>query len=88
MSEWHVEFKPSAYRAFTRLDPAVKRRLTPAIDALCHDPRPVTAKRLASPDELWRVRVGAYRVVYAIEDDRLVILVIRLGHRRDVYRGL
>ena len=36
---------------------------------------------------LWRIRVGAYRVVYAIEDDRLVVLVIKIGHRRDVYRG-
>ena len=52
------------------------------------DQRPASAKRLVGRTEYWRIRVGSYRVVYTIEDDRLVILVLTLGHRRDVYRGL
>ncbi|MDZ4655604.1 MAG: type II toxin-antitoxin system RelE/ParE family toxin [Coriobacteriia bacterium] len=88
MSTWSVEFKPSAYREFARLEPAVKRRLTPAIEALQQDSRPQGAKRLSKSDNLWRIRVGSYRIVYTIQDDRLIVLVVRLGHRRDVYRRL
>ena len=88
MPEWRIEFKPPTYRAFAKLDAAKKRRLAPAIQALRKDPRPSVAKRLVSNEALWRIRVGAYRIVYTIEDDRLVIVVVRLGHRRDVYRGL
>ena len=88
MSEWRIEFRPTAYRAFAKLDATKKRRLAAAIQALRADPRPPGAKRLASNEALWRIRVGAYRVVYAIEDDRLVIILVKLGHRRDVYRGL
>ncbi len=88
MPDHSVEFAPSAYRHFAKLDASVRRRLAPAIEALAKDPRPGSAKRLVADDELWRIRIGAYRVVYAIEDQRLVVLVIRIGHRRDVYRDL
>jgi mRNA interferase RelE/StbE len=88
MPQWRIEFTPSAYRAFAKLDPARKKRLLPAIDALQADPRPVGAKRLIAGEELWRIRVGAYRIVYSVEDDRLVVVLIKIGHRRDVYRGL
>ncbi|MDX2055276.1 MAG: type II toxin-antitoxin system RelE/ParE family toxin [Polyangiaceae bacterium] len=54
-------------------------------DSLADEPRPSGAKKLVESD-YWRVRVGDYRVVYSIEDSVLVILVIRVGHRRDVYR--
>ena len=87
MPSHSVEFAPSAYRQFAKLDASVRRRLAPAIEALAEDPRPGSAKRLVADDELWRIRVDAYRVVYAIEDERLVVLVVRVGHRRDVYRN-
>lgn len=52
------------------------------------NPRPPGARKLAGEDSFYRVREGDYRIVYAIEDDRLIILVLRIGHRSDVYRNL
>jgi len=88
VDRFQLEFRPAAYRDFSKLDPAVRRRLTPAMDALRDDPRPPGVKHLAGPHDLWRVRVGGYRIVYAIHDDRLVIVVVRIGPRRSVYRRL
>jgi mRNA interferase RelE/StbE len=69
-----------------KLDPQIRGRLAPHISALADEPRPVGSKRLAGSDDLYRIRVGAYRVVYRVEDDVLLVLVLKLGHRRDVYR--
>jgi mRNA interferase RelE/StbE len=59
-----------------------------AVEALADDPRPQGAVKISGDDNLWRVRVGDYRVVYEIHDDRLIVLVLRVAHRKDVYRGL
>ncbi|MDO8964147.1 MAG: type II toxin-antitoxin system RelE/ParE family toxin [Coriobacteriia bacterium] len=82
--EYRIEFAPSASKQFAKLPREMQRRLAPVIDALALDPRPEGCVRLAGTAELWRVRVGVYRVVYTIEDDRLVVLVVKVGHRRDV----
>jgi mRNA interferase RelE/StbE len=81
-----VEFLPSAARALAILDRAVQRRFARRIDRLADDPRPSGAEKLRGSDDVWRVRVGDYRVLYLIEDERLLILVVKIGHRRDVYR--
>ncbi|MDP2183487.1 MAG: type II toxin-antitoxin system RelE/ParE family toxin [Actinomycetota bacterium] len=88
MATYRIEFAASAHRQFAKLAPDAKRRLAPEIDMLATEPRPHGAKRLATEDELYRIRVGVYRIVYAVENDLLVILVVKIGHRRDVYRGL
>jgi mRNA interferase RelE/StbE len=88
MAEYRIEFTPSAYRAFAKLDQQIRQRLEPAISALAREPRPRDCKRLTANGNLLRIRVGAYRVVYFVEDDILLVLVIKLGHRRDVYREL
>lgn len=80
-----VEFLPSAARALAKLEPAVQRRIAQRIDRLAVDPR-VDATKLRGAHDVWRARVGDYRILYAIEDERLVVLVIKIGHRRDVYR--
>lgn len=82
---YSVEFLPSAARALAKFDRAVQRRIARRIDRLANDPR-ADAVKLRGSDDVWRVQVGDYRVLYAIEDERLVVLVIRIGHRRDVYR--
>ena len=65
----------------------MRRRLTGAIELLSIDPRPPGAVMLRVGDRgRWRVRVGDYRIVYAIEDGDLVVLVLRIAHRREVYR--
>ncbi|HEX9094316.1 MAG TPA: type II toxin-antitoxin system RelE/ParE family toxin [Coriobacteriia bacterium] len=88
MPSYELKFRPSAYRAFARLDPVIKRRVAPALDALRDEPRPRGAKKLSGVDDVWRIRVGAYRIVYAIEDDRLLIMIVRIGPRGSVYRDL
>lgn len=82
---YSVELLPSAARALARLDRAVQRRIARRIDRLAADPR-AGAVKLRGADEVWRVRVGDYRVLYALEEQRLIVLVIKIGHRRDIYR--
>ncbi len=62
-----------------------RARVTEAIRALGDAPRPPAAKKL-SGRSAWRIRVGDYRVLYEVDDNRLVVLVVRIGHCRDVYR--
>ena len=81
-----VTFLPSARRELAALPKDGQRRLANRIDGLREDPRPPGAKQLQVEDRLYRLRVGDYRVIYSIENRRLVILVVRVGHRRDVYR--
>jgi mRNA interferase RelE/StbE len=85
---YRIEFASSAARQFRQLPSDVQRRLAPDIDALSLEPRPAGSRKLVTDEELWRVRVGPYRIVYAVEDGLLLVLVVKLGHRRDVYRGI
>ncbi|MBK1990991.1 type II toxin-antitoxin system RelE/ParE family toxin [Sphaerospermopsis aphanizomenoides BCCUSP55] len=84
MSRYRIELRPAAIRALGRLDPPVARRIRGAIALLADDPRPPGARALRGRPAL-RVRVGDRRIIYAIEDDALVVVVITLGRRRDVY---
>lgn len=88
MPQFVVIYKPSAERALRALPTAVQRRIAAATDALRDDPRPHSCVKLAGPEELWRIRVGRYRVVYTIRDEELTVLVLRVAHRKDVYRGM
>ena len=85
---YRIDFKSSAKRELAALPIGVRRRLDAAILALADNPRPHGVKKLSGGEGLYRVRAGDYRVVYAIHDQVLVILVVRIAHRRDVYRGL
>ena len=80
-----VEFLPSAVRTLAKLEPVVRRRIARRIDRLAEDPRSGAVK-LRGVDDVWRARVGDYRILYLIEDDRFVVVVISVGDRRDVYR--
>lgn len=83
---YRVQFKSSAARQLDALDGAVRLRIGRKIDDLAQDPRSAGAKKLTGPSDLWRVRVGDYRIVYSIHDDVLVVLIVKIGHRRAVYR--
>ena len=85
---YKIEFTSRAFNDIFRLPRVIQTRLRPRIDALAHEPRPRGARRLSENARLWRLRVGDYRIVYEIRDRELIVAVIRLGHRRDVYRGL
>lgn len=81
-----VLFKPSARKALAKIPRPIQIRLIEAAEALAADPRPPGVKKLQGDENLWRIRVGAYRIVYEIHDARLVVLVVRIGDRKDIYR--
>lgn len=81
-----VEFSPRARRDFRKLASEIQLRLRSHIDALANDPRPAGSKKLKGGNDLWRVRAGDYRIVYEVRDQILVVLILRVAHRREVYR--
>ena len=87
---WAIEFAESAARQLRRLDPAAARRITRFLRerlAVADDPRRLGAALKGDElGEFWKYRVGDYRVIASIRDRELRILVVRLGHRREVYR--
>lgn len=83
---YRVEFAPAAAREFRGLSADTQRRLRPRIDALAVEPRPREATLLRGADDLYRLRVGDYRILYAIRPSVLLVLVIRIGHGREIYR--
>jgi mRNA interferase RelE/StbE len=82
---YRVTLAPSAARQLRKFDPDVRRRLQAAVELLAIDPRPPAATRLVGGSGEWRVRTGNYRIVYEINDNELVVLVLRMGHRREIY---
>jgi mRNA interferase RelE/StbE len=83
---YEVALTPAAARQLRRLDRPAQRRLQAVIDLLADDPRPPAAKQLVGGVGQWRVRTGDFRVVYEIQDARLLVLVVAVGHRREIYR--
>lgn len=88
MASYTVRLLRSARKQLEALQPSDRRRVARAIDALQDDPRPRDARLLSgrSRQRIYRVRVGVLRVLYEVEDEQLVVLVVEIGHRRDVYR--
>ncbi|WP_062519518.1 type II toxin-antitoxin system RelE family toxin [Demequina silvatica] len=81
---FRVEMRPQALKALRRIHPRDRTRIYAAIELLARDSRPPASRRLVGSD-YFRVRVGDYRVIYSIDDGRLLILVLTVGHRREVY---
>jgi len=82
-----LEFAPKAIRSLGKLDRPVAERIRAAAEALRDEPRPPGARMLTGMHGVWRIRVAKdYRIVYTLDDDRLVILVVDAGHRREIYR--
>jgi mRNA interferase RelE/StbE len=81
-----VDISPAAHRQLRKLDPQGRRRIQAAIELLAEEPRPPAATQLVNSGGAWRVRVGDYRIIYDIDDGVLVVLVLAVGHRREVYR--
>lgn len=84
---YRIEFKPSAAKAFGKLPRDVQKRIGESVSDLAENPRPPGAEKMKGEDDLYRVRSGDYRVVYKVSDEVLLVLVVRVGHRREVYRG-
>jgi mRNA interferase RelE/StbE len=84
---YRLQLKRSARKEIRSLHPVDRERVAEAIRALRDDPRPPGCKKLKEVDA-WSVRVGDYRVIYDIDDEARLVMVIKVGHRRDVYRDL
>lgn len=82
---YRIEVRPAASRELDRIDAQSRVRIMAAIRELRRDPRPGGCVKLAN-SALWRIRAGDYRVVYEIRDKALIVLVVRVAHRREAYR--
>lgn len=83
---YRVQVAPAAVRQLRKLDGSALRRVQAAIELLAVEPRPSGAKKLVGGDGEWRVRTGDYRIVYEINDGVLLVLVVAVGHRREIYQ--
>ncbi len=81
---YKVQILPNVLKKLKKIDWTNQLRIIDAINALEEDPRPHGCKKLRSR-EVWRIRVGKYRIIYEIQDNNLIVLVVRIGHRKDVY---
>ncbi len=85
MANYNIEIKKSAAKEIEKLPPKYLPKIIGAIESLQHDPRPLGCKKLAA-GERYRLRVGVYRILYEILDDKLLIYIVRVRHRKEVYR--
>ena len=86
---WNVEVSPRAQRQLDELDKPVARRISKFLYeriGKLNDPRQIGEPLQGTLSELWRYRVGEYRIICSLEHERLVVLVLRIGHRREVYK--
>ncbi len=87
MAGYRVLIKPSAAKEIEAVDQKKDRqRIVANIRSLADNPRPPGCEKLAGKQDRYRVRVGRYRIVYSIGDAELLVVVVRVGHRKDVYR--
>ncbi len=86
MADYAVVFARSARKELQNLDPQVARRILKQIEALVADPRPAGVIKLEGATDLWRIRVGQWRVVYRLSDRDRLVDVIAVRHRSDAYR--
>jgi mRNA interferase RelE/StbE len=85
---YSVELKPAAQRFIAAQAKKIQRQLIEQIEALAHNPRPANSKLLNTKEKLYRVRSGNYRIIYQIQDRKLLIVVIKVGDRKDIYKHL
>ncbi len=84
---YRVEFVRSAAKTYSRLDPVLQRRVDRELSRLRETPRHSGVIRLQSSDELYRVRIGDLRLLFSVEDQVLLVLIVKIGQRGSVYRG-
>ena len=83
---YQVLIKDSAQKELAAFPSSIQKRIDTRILSLAENPRPSGVKKLAGDENLYRLRVGDYRIIYQIQDKALLVLVVKVGHRREVYR--
>jgi len=86
MGSYRVELTRSAEKDLRKIDRSRVATIVKELESLVSEPRPSGVKKLVGAEKTYRIRIGDYRVVYEIRDDVMIVLVIRIAHRRDVYR--
>jgi mRNA interferase RelE/StbE len=86
VDEYVITFARSARRDLERLERTLAHRILTRIEELSAEPRPTGCRKLQGGNDLWRIRIGDYRVVYSVDDDRRLVDVVAVRHRREVYR--
>ncbi|HMO52574.1 MAG TPA: type II toxin-antitoxin system RelE/ParE family toxin [Kiritimatiellia bacterium] len=85
MASFKIEFATSVRKDFRNIPKQDAARILKRIEGLAGNPRPPDSKKL-SGDDAMRIRIGVYRVIYEIRNDALIVLILRVGHRKDIYR--
>ena len=84
---YRVELRPAAARFLRKLrDESLSARLVQTLKELGENPRPPGSLKMSGPENLYRTRVGDYRIIYQIHDGVLLVLVVEIGHRREIHR--
>ena len=86
MAKYKIEISRSAEKQLKKLPRGDQQRIVEAVLALADEPVPRGARKLAGYDDVFRIRVGRYRILYSVSSGTLVIIVLKIGHRKDVYR--
>ncbi len=88
MVSYRIEWKPSARKELKKVPKASIPKSLAAVQALAENPRPVGSRKLRGSEYTYRIRSGDYRIVYSVLSDTLIIEIVRIGHRKDIYRRL
>ena len=86
MAIHEVQISRTAERQLARLERATQQRVAAAMQALAENPRPRGCRKLQGYEDVYRIRVGRYRLLYSDSDDTVVVVILKVGHRRNVYR--
>jgi mRNA interferase RelE/StbE len=86
MASYKIVWKRSAAKELKKLPKQIIRRVLEAVEALSSEPQPVGSRKIVGTINQYRLRVGDYRVIYALEDEILCVEIVRVRHRKDVYK--
>jgi mRNA interferase RelE/StbE len=86
MASYKIEWKHSAVKELKKLPPDIIKKILHAVESLVENPLPNGSKKLVGSHHTYRIREGAYRIIYNILTDVVVVEIIKVGHRKDVYR--
>lgn len=86
MANYEIEIARSAEKQLRRLPRTDRERVVSAIASLATDPFPKGVRKLSGYDDVFRVRIGRYRILYSIEESALTVLILKIGHRGSIYR--
>ncbi|MGH7236784.1 MAG: type II toxin-antitoxin system RelE family toxin [Nitrospiraceae bacterium] len=84
---YSVHLAPAAERQLKALDKPIQQRIVRRLRKLEGNPRPHGIEKLTGSEDFYRIREGDYRIIYTIKDKDLIVLVVKIGHRKDIYRG-